>query len=234
MSIASNRSDSVAVVGVGTDEGALRANARELPEMAAFCRARTKDYYRFDPLLHLRFDGDQRRNDIRLDHRSIGSARPDDHLAAGQSHLSHDGGLQVLRHPVRRDLRLLARWCRLRHLRCLRRWCPLVHLLRSAPSPVRRGMTLSNALRWAISSMRQMASSGRAQTGSTLLPESPRTSAHSTVYGASPAEFLHSSLVLIRQQRSLGRFHRQLATSHHCFPYSLGLIWLSQTGGCLD
>ena len=26
--------------------------------IAAFCRARTKDYYRFDPLLHLRFDGD--------------------------------------------------------------------------------------------------------------------------------------------------------------------------------
>jgi radical SAM protein with 4Fe4S-binding SPASM domain len=41
---------------------ALRANAHELPAMAAFCRARTKDYYRFDPLLHLRFDGDAHRN----------------------------------------------------------------------------------------------------------------------------------------------------------------------------
>ena len=41
---------------------ALRANAHELAEMAAFCRARTKDYYRFDPLLHLRFDGDPVRN----------------------------------------------------------------------------------------------------------------------------------------------------------------------------
>jgi len=41
---------------------ALRANAHELPAMAAFCRARTKDYYRFDPLLHLRFDGDEARN----------------------------------------------------------------------------------------------------------------------------------------------------------------------------
>ncbi|HEY5387804.1 MAG TPA: radical SAM protein [Thermoleophilia bacterium] len=41
---------------------ALRANANELPAMAAFCRTHTKDYYRFDPLLHLRFDGDARRN----------------------------------------------------------------------------------------------------------------------------------------------------------------------------
>jgi radical SAM protein with 4Fe4S-binding SPASM domain len=41
---------------------ALRANAHELAEMSAFCRARTKDYYRFDPLLHLRFDGDPVRN----------------------------------------------------------------------------------------------------------------------------------------------------------------------------
>jgi len=41
---------------------ALRDNAHELPQMAAFCRAHTKDYYRFDPLLHLRFDGDERRN----------------------------------------------------------------------------------------------------------------------------------------------------------------------------
>ena len=37
---------------------ALRANAHELQLMSEFCRARTKDYYRFDPLLHLRFDGD--------------------------------------------------------------------------------------------------------------------------------------------------------------------------------
>ncbi len=41
---------------------ALRANVHELPEMAAFCRARTRDRYRFDPLLHMRFDGDPRRN----------------------------------------------------------------------------------------------------------------------------------------------------------------------------
>jgi radical SAM protein with 4Fe4S-binding SPASM domain len=41
---------------------ALRSNAAELPEIARFCRERTKDYFRFDPLLHLRFDGDARRN----------------------------------------------------------------------------------------------------------------------------------------------------------------------------
>lgn len=41
---------------------ALRSNVHELQELARFCRARTRDYYRFDPLLHLRFDGDAVRN----------------------------------------------------------------------------------------------------------------------------------------------------------------------------
>ena len=41
---------------------ALRSNFHELPAIAAFCRARTKDYYRFDPQLHLRFDRDEGRN----------------------------------------------------------------------------------------------------------------------------------------------------------------------------
>jgi MoaA/NifB/PqqE/SkfB family radical SAM enzyme len=41
---------------------ALRSTAHELEQISAFCRARTKDYYRFDPLLHLRFDGDEARN----------------------------------------------------------------------------------------------------------------------------------------------------------------------------
>lgn len=41
---------------------ALRSNVHELQEIARFCRARTKDYYRFDPLLHLRFDGNPARN----------------------------------------------------------------------------------------------------------------------------------------------------------------------------
>ena len=42
---------------------ALRSNAHELPAMARFCRERSKDYFRFDPLLHLRFDGNARRNE---------------------------------------------------------------------------------------------------------------------------------------------------------------------------
>ncbi len=42
---------------------ALRSNVHEFDEMAAFCRKHTKDYYRFDPLIHLRYDGDPRRNE---------------------------------------------------------------------------------------------------------------------------------------------------------------------------
>lgn len=41
---------------------ALRSNAHELKAIADFCRARTKDYFRFDPFLHLRYDGDRKRN----------------------------------------------------------------------------------------------------------------------------------------------------------------------------
>jgi radical SAM protein with 4Fe4S-binding SPASM domain len=42
---------------------ALRSNMNELDEIAAFCHQYTKDYYRFDPLLHLRTDENQTRND---------------------------------------------------------------------------------------------------------------------------------------------------------------------------
>ncbi|MCJ7525554.1 MAG: radical SAM protein [Candidatus Aminicenantes bacterium] len=41
---------------------ALRSNTSELPAIAAFCRQHTKDYFRFDPLLHLRFDGNVTQN----------------------------------------------------------------------------------------------------------------------------------------------------------------------------
>lgn len=41
---------------------AIRSNFHELPEIAAFCRAQTKDYFRFDPQLHLRFDRNEKRN----------------------------------------------------------------------------------------------------------------------------------------------------------------------------
>ncbi|MDD1701598.1 MAG: radical SAM protein [Methanoregula sp.] len=41
---------------------ALQSNLHELAKISEFCRAHTKDYYRFDPLLHLRFDGNAARN----------------------------------------------------------------------------------------------------------------------------------------------------------------------------
>jgi len=42
---------------------AIRSNVSELPKIAQFCRERTKDYFRFDPFLHLRFDGNAIRNE---------------------------------------------------------------------------------------------------------------------------------------------------------------------------
>ncbi len=41
---------------------ALRSNSHELSRIGAFCRARTKDYFRFDPFLHYRFDRNPERN----------------------------------------------------------------------------------------------------------------------------------------------------------------------------
>jgi radical SAM protein with 4Fe4S-binding SPASM domain len=41
---------------------ALRSNVHELPDIARFCRLYTRDFFRFDPLLHLRYDRDSQRN----------------------------------------------------------------------------------------------------------------------------------------------------------------------------
>jgi radical SAM protein with 4Fe4S-binding SPASM domain len=41
---------------------AIQSNYEEQKAIAEFCRERTKDFYRFDPQLTLRFDGDQKRN----------------------------------------------------------------------------------------------------------------------------------------------------------------------------
>jgi len=41
---------------------ALKSNLHEMDAISRFCQKRTKDYYRFDPFLHLRFDGDPLRN----------------------------------------------------------------------------------------------------------------------------------------------------------------------------
>jgi radical SAM protein with 4Fe4S-binding SPASM domain len=42
---------------------AIQSNLHEQAAIAEFCLARTKDYFRFDPQLHLRFDGDPVRNE---------------------------------------------------------------------------------------------------------------------------------------------------------------------------
>ena len=42
---------------------ALRSNIHELGAITEFCRARTKDYFRFDSWLHLRYDGNPLRNE---------------------------------------------------------------------------------------------------------------------------------------------------------------------------
>jgi len=41
---------------------AMNSNVLELQQIASFCRERTKDYFRFDPFLHLRFDQNPVRN----------------------------------------------------------------------------------------------------------------------------------------------------------------------------
>jgi radical SAM protein with 4Fe4S-binding SPASM domain len=40
----------------------MRSNIEESEEIAAFCRKKTKDFYRFDPLLILRYDRNEKRN----------------------------------------------------------------------------------------------------------------------------------------------------------------------------
>jgi radical SAM protein with 4Fe4S-binding SPASM domain len=41
---------------------ALRSNFQEMGEIARFCQERTKDFFRFDPFLRRRYDGDPNRN----------------------------------------------------------------------------------------------------------------------------------------------------------------------------
>ena len=40
----------------------MRSNLEDFKNISDFCREMTTDYYRFDPLLHLRIDGDEKRN----------------------------------------------------------------------------------------------------------------------------------------------------------------------------
>jgi radical SAM protein with 4Fe4S-binding SPASM domain len=41
---------------------ALQSNKEEFDDIARFCRQKSKSSFRFDPFLHLRFDGDRKRN----------------------------------------------------------------------------------------------------------------------------------------------------------------------------
>jgi len=50
-------------IGVRLKTMALRSNVHELPAIAAFCRQRTKGFFRFDPFLHLRCDHNPKRNE---------------------------------------------------------------------------------------------------------------------------------------------------------------------------
>ncbi len=69
---------------------ALRSNVHELPAMSEFCRAHTKDYYRFDPLLHGRFDGDEKRNaEIRAERLS-----PDEIVAIERADAERFGAME--------------------------------------------------------------------------------------------------------------------------------------------
>lgn len=48
---------------------AIRSNLQDMPRISEFGRSLTSDYYRFDPLLHLRYDGDPTRNAEILEER---------------------------------------------------------------------------------------------------------------------------------------------------------------------
>jgi radical SAM protein with 4Fe4S-binding SPASM domain len=49
-------------IGVRMKAVALRSNVHEFDRILEFCRARTKDHVRYDPILHLRYDRDPARN----------------------------------------------------------------------------------------------------------------------------------------------------------------------------
>ncbi|MFA5005777.1 MAG: radical SAM protein [Candidatus Omnitrophota bacterium] len=47
----------------------MRTNLKELGRISEFCRENTKDYFRFDPLLHLRYDSNQKKNKVIISER---------------------------------------------------------------------------------------------------------------------------------------------------------------------
>ena len=131
---------------------ALRSNGHELDEIARFCRAHTRDYYRFDPLLHLRFDGDPARNDEirgeRLTPAEIVAFERADRSASGPAARlprrrspARRGGGGGLRPPLplRRRRRRLHRGLR-RHLQAVQLAVASRHRLRPAQGQPARGM----------------------------------------------------------------------------------------------
>ncbi len=69
---------------------ALQSNVHELPAIAAFCRQHTCSVFRFDPLLHLRYDGDAQRNEqIRAERLS-----PEQIVAIEQADEARAGALE--------------------------------------------------------------------------------------------------------------------------------------------
>jgi radical SAM protein with 4Fe4S-binding SPASM domain len=60
-------------IGVRLKTMALRSNFHEMVQIARFCRERTRDFFRLDPFLHLRYDGNPKRNEeIRSERLSPG------------------------------------------------------------------------------------------------------------------------------------------------------------------
>jgi radical SAM protein with 4Fe4S-binding SPASM domain len=77
----------------------MRSNVHEQREIAQFCRQRTKDFYRFDPFLHLRYD----RNPVR--NREIQSERltPQEIVSLEQSDQER---FQALREKCRKSVKI--------------------------------------------------------------------------------------------------------------------------------
>ncbi len=88
---------------------ALRSNVHEMPLIEKFCRERTNEYFRYDPLLHLRFDGDESRNRAirseRLTPEQIVALEQSDPERAGKLE-SECGRIRVTSSPYRHEDRL--------------------------------------------------------------------------------------------------------------------------------
>ena len=69
----------------------IRSNMHQLEEIFRFCRERTKDYFRFDPELHLRYDHNPQRNSDILAER----LSPEEVVAAVEAAIADGGVLRL-------------------------------------------------------------------------------------------------------------------------------------------